>query len=39
MRFVEVKKRDERLYQEQKDEILFLRELGLRAGMVRIIER
>jgi hypothetical protein len=38
-RFVEVKRPDERLYPHQKDEIEFLRSLGLEAGVFRLEER
>lgn len=38
-RFVEVKRPDERLSRQQREELQFLRSLGLKAGVFRLLER
>jgi hypothetical protein len=38
-RFVEVKRPDERLFKQQRAELEFLRSLGLKAGVFRLVER
>jgi hypothetical protein len=38
-RFVEVKKPDEKVSQDQKDEIVLLNSMGLHARVIRLVEK